>query len=83
MISLWNSSGLRRSEILGLRLEGIDSHRMMIHVRGAKGGKDRCTILSERSLTSFRQYYEKYKPEQFVFESPDGGKAVPPAPEIS
>jgi len=74
IVSLLYSSGLRRSELIDLRLEDIDSARMMIHVRGAKGGKDRYTILSERSLTSLRLYYKEYKPKQFVFESPDGGQ---------
>jgi len=72
IVSLLYSSGLRHSELIGLRLEDIDSARMMIHVRGAKGGKDRYTILSESSLTSLRQYYKKYKPKHYVFESPDG-----------
>ncbi|MCK5872912.1 MAG: tyrosine-type recombinase/integrase, partial [Methylococcales bacterium] len=41
IVSLLYSAGLRRSELLNLKLTDIDSKRMVINIRNAKGGKDR------------------------------------------
>jgi site-specific recombinase XerD len=40
----------------------------MIHLRGAKGKKDRYTLLSDAALQALREYYKKYKPKEFLFE---------------
>ncbi|PXX22330.1 site-specific integrase, partial [Arenibacter sp. ARW7G5Y1] len=50
IISLLYSSGLRRSELLNLKLEDVDSKRMLIRVQGSKGNKDRHTLLSQTVL---------------------------------
>ena len=68
IISLLYSSGLRRSELLNLKLEDIDSKRMLIHIRYAKGGKDRYTILSRNVLDDLRSYFKVYKPKSWLFE---------------
>ena len=44
------SAGLRVGEVVKLRLEDIDDKRMLIHIKDAKGRKDRYTLLSEREL---------------------------------
>jgi site-specific recombinase XerD len=41
------SAGLRVGEVVKLRIDDIDSKRMLIHIRQGKGQKDRYTILSE------------------------------------
>lgn len=54
------ATGMRISEVCGLRCAGdIDSTRMLIHVRCAKGGKDRCIMLSKSLLHLLRQYYSQ------------------------
>jgi len=78
IIALLYSAGLRRSELLALKPEDIDSVRMMIRVRGGKGGKDRYTILSKSVLNDLRNYYKLYKPSEYLFEGP-GGRAYSPA----
>jgi hypothetical protein len=55
-------AGLRVSEIPRLRVEDIDSHRMVIRVRQAKGRKDRYVMLSPRLLAVLRQYWKAYRP---------------------
>jgi len=67
------SGGLRRSELINLKLADIDSKRMLIKVCGAKGKKDRYTLLSERLLMELRNYYKEYLPRQWLFEGQEGG----------
>lgn len=54
-------AGLRISEACGLRVEHIDSQRMLLHFPG-KGRKERCTILSQRLLTYLRRYWQLERP---------------------
>ena len=50
--------------------DDIDSERMVIHINGAKGKKDRISLLSDNLLQSLRQYYKKY-----LFEGKNGGRS--------
>jgi len=68
IVSLLYSSGLRRGELLNLQLTDIESKRMVIRVRGAKGNKDRYTLLSETILKDLRKYYLQWKPSLYLFE---------------
>ena len=68
------SSGLRISEALNLMISDIDSERMLIHIKGAKGKKDRMVILSDVTLESLRMYYRRYKPKYWLFEGISGEK---------
>lgn len=70
IVSLLYSAGLRRSELLNLKLEDIDSERMLISVKAAKGNKDRMTVLSPTLLKELRAYYKEYRPKSFLFEGP-------------
>ncbi|MDO1514590.1 tyrosine-type recombinase/integrase [Maribacter confluentis] len=70
IVSLLYSAGLRRSELLHLKLEDIDSKRMLILVKDAKGNKDRMTVLSPTLLKELRTYYKQYRPKVFLFEGP-------------
>lgn len=68
ILSLLYSAGLRRGELINLKIVDIDSKRMLIKINDAKGNKDRYTLLSEKVLIDLREYYLKYKPENFLFE---------------
>jgi integrase/recombinase XerD len=68
------SGGLRRSELIELRVEDIDSGRKLIKIRGAKGKKDRYTILSSTLVDLLREYYREYRPKKWLFEGHDGGQ---------
>jgi len=74
MIQLLYSAGLRRSELLNLKIEDIDSKRMLVSVKQAKGSKDRYTLLSKTVLKELRIYYKKYKPQEYLFQGQYGGK---------
>lgn len=68
------SAGLRVSELLNLKISDIQSERKLIFVRNSKGKKDRTTLLGNKTLEVLRIYYKKYRPEEYLFEGPDGGK---------
>jgi integrase/recombinase XerD len=56
------STGLRRSELVHLKVEEIDSQRMVIHVRQGKRKKDRIVPLSPKLLETLREYWRCVKP---------------------
>ena len=68
IVSLLYSAGLRRGELLNLKLNDIDSKRMVIRVLSAKGNKDRYTLLSNTALEDLRKYYKLWKPTNYLFE---------------
>ncbi len=74
IVSLLYSAGLRRSELINLKISDIDSKRMVIRVEGAKGNKDRLTLLSATVLNDLRRYFKEWRPKKWLFESPDGRK---------
>jgi integrase/recombinase XerD len=56
-------AGLRISEALRLGVRDIDSKRMVIHIRGAKNGKDRLVLLSPDLLVALRRYWVEARPK--------------------
>lgn len=77
MLLVIYSAGLRLGELLNLKPEDINSEAMKIHVREAKGKKDRYVMLSENVLALLKKYYSEYKPKEFLFEGQNGGKYSP------
>lgn len=67
IISLGFSVGLRVSEVINLKIEDIDSKRMIINIRQAKGKKDRILPLSQTILELLREYFKQYKPKEYLF----------------
>ena len=59
------SAGLRINEALSLRLSDIDSERMQIHIRESKSGRDRYTILSDRTYQLLQRYFQEYWKKNF------------------
>ncbi|MEA2075124.1 MAG: site-specific tyrosine recombinase/integron integrase [Euryarchaeota archaeon] len=67
ILMLAYSAGLRVSEVARLKVEDIDVKRRMIHIRGAKGRKDRYTILSQIALEVLREYWKAYRLKTWLF----------------
>lgn len=72
IIALLYSGGLRRSELINMKITDIQSDRKVILIRNAKGKKDRQTMLSDYTLGILREYYKKYKPKNHLFEGEHG-----------
>jgi site-specific recombinase XerD len=67
------SLGLRLSEGLNLTIGDIDSETMQVHLRNAKGGKDRIVPLPKQTLLALRAYWKTHRHELLLF--PGSGKA--------
>lgn len=72
ILMLAYSAGLRVSEIVHLEIADIDSGRMTIFLKRAKGKKDRVVALSPVLLESLRAYYKIYQPKKYLFEGAAG-----------
>src|SRR6202158_1221500 len=63
------ATGLRRAELARLKVSDVDSQRMIVHVQGGKGRKDRDVMLSPKLLEELRQHWRRLepKPSQWLF----------------
>ena len=74
ILTLTYSVGLRVSEVVNLKIEDIDSKRMLIHIKNAKGRKDRIVPLSQTVLELLRDYFKEYKPIEYLFNGQNSNK---------
>jgi len=75
ILMLAYSGGLRISELINLKIADVDSKRMVITLRQAKGKKDRQVMLSETLLEMLRKYIlaqKENKPKIWLFEGLNG-----------
>jgi site-specific recombinase XerD len=70
--------GLRVSEVVRLQVGDIDSQRMALHVRCAKGQKDRFVPLSAVLLEQLRAYWRQHRPRRWLFpgQTPAGHLSI-------
>ncbi len=63
------ATGARRAEVARLKISDIDSERMVVHIRGGKGRKDRDVMLSPALLEALRTYWRglRRKPTVWLF----------------
>lgn len=74
MIILSYSSGLRVSEIVNLKVKDLNLDEFTIHLKRAKGMKDRITIFPEKILNEIKNLIAGKNLNDYVFESERGGK---------
>jgi integrase/recombinase XerD len=70
------ATGVRRAELTHLKVSDIDSQRMVIHVQGGKGRKDRDVMLSPKLLEALREHWRRLprKPSAWLFP---GSRSTP------
>jgi integrase/recombinase XerD len=74
MISIIYACGLRRSELVNLRLTDMDSKRGLLIIKQSKGKKDRLVPMPESLFAISRDYYKQYRPVQWLFEGQTPGE---------
>jgi integrase/recombinase XerD len=62
ILELFYSSGLRRLELLSLRVSDLDEERGLLLIREGKGRKDRYVPVGERALQWLGRYLEEVRP---------------------
>lgn len=73
LILLSYGSGLRVSEVVHLKVGDIDFDNFFLHLKGAKGQKDRITPFSEKLIDEMKVLIAGKKASDFIFESERGG----------
>jgi site-specific recombinase XerD len=74
MLYIVYSGGLRRSEVVKLKVSDIDFDRKQIRIRQGKGNKDRYTLISDKAAEVVKQYLKTYNPSTWLFQGQKGGK---------
>lgn len=74
IIGMLYSTGIRREELVNLRIADVDMDRMQVIVRSGKGKKDRVTLLSQRMAVALGKYLADYKPHYWMFEGSERSK---------
>lgn len=61
--------GLRVSELVHIRLQDIDGEHQLLHVANGKGNKDRFVPIPDSLLYQWRVYWQRCRPEEWLFPS--------------
>ncbi|HQO39065.1 MAG TPA: tyrosine-type recombinase/integrase [Spirochaetota bacterium] len=76
VLMLIYSAGLRLNEAITIEKNDIDCDRGLIFIKGAKGRKDRTTILSEKFKILLDAYVRTYNPDKWLFKGHDIGSHI-------
>jgi integrase/recombinase XerD len=67
------SLGLRLGEGLRLKVSDIDAYRQRVHIRDAKGNKDRFAPLPQATLKVLRRFWQIHRNPVLLFPNRHGG----------
>ena len=74
LLSLSYGAGLRVSEAVSLKVKDVDLLELTVHIKQAKGQKDRISVLPEKMVDGLKNLIAGKKIDDFVFASERGGK---------
>lgn len=74
MISLGYACGIRVSEVVNLKVQDLAIDELTVHIKGAKGKKDRISVLPEKLIDDLRSLIAGKHTTDYVFASNRGGK---------
>ncbi|MGY5351059.1 tyrosine-type recombinase/integrase [Wenyingzhuangia sp. IMCC45533] len=77
-IALIYSSGLRISELLNLKIQDLDTSRMLLKVENSKGRKDRYVPIAQVMLPLIKNYIATYTPTYYLIEGLEKGQIYSP-----
>ena len=77
ILTLAYVTGIRRSELLNLKVKDIDSSRGVIRIIQGKGKKSREVPVSKILIELLREYYRCYRPKTYLFEGRQGKPYTP------
>ncbi len=72
ILSMLYACGLRRGELISLEMRDLDFHRMTLHIRDGKFGKDRLLPLPQSIVPIVREYFRFYHPQVYLIEGMPG-----------
>jgi integrase/recombinase XerD len=78
ILRLIYGSGLRRNELIHLRIRDIETQdgKYRIRINKSKGNKDRYTVLSRKVLAELRAYYKACRPKDYLFHGQKKGQLM-------
>ncbi len=68
------SAGLRKSEIINLKIEHLDFKNHRIYIKDSKGNKDRYAVLAQSLIPEIKHYLHQFKPQVYLFNGRYKGK---------
>lgn len=72
------SAGLRLSEVCQLKVQDIDSARMMLRINQSKFNRDRYVMLGQQTLALLREYWREYRPRDWLFSGKPSDSSISP-----
>src|SRR6201987_4537540 len=76
ILVLLYATGVRRTEAARIKVEDIDSQRMVIHIRQGKGSRDRDVPMTPKRLGILREYFRWKRPRVYLFPSTEGHRGT-------
>lgn len=74
LVSLAYGAGLRVSEVVNLKVGDVSLDELTLHIKEAKGKKDRLTIFPEKLKADLAELMALQHGNEYLFESERGGK---------
>lgn len=74
LLALAYGAGLRVSEVVSLQVQDLDLEELTVHIKQAKGQKDRISVMPESLIDSLKNLVAGKAGNDFVFASERGGK---------
>jgi len=68
------SCGLRRSEVVNIKLTDLETERGILKIREGKGNKDRMVPIPKKVWEKIAVYIKSYNPKEYLFEGQAGGR---------
>ncbi len=77
LLTVTYGGGLRLSEVLALRVKDINGEQRLLHIVQGKGDQDRLVPISPTLLQTLRDYWRRYRPQDWLFAGRHGAPLAP------